>query len=117
MSLVLLFFGLMAGLPDFITVRNFSLVTDKGESVLRPDFDRRRLSDSLSTRRLTLKFTVDQKRFEFEFQKSYPIFAPDATIKISGQVQLRVYLLSLLKCATAVFDVYTIHDAPDIGKV
>lgn len=71
-----------------ITVRNFSLVTDEGENVLQSNFDRRRLGDRIGTRRLSFKFSALEKHFEFTLTKSYPIFAPDLTIKISGRVSL-----------------------------
>ena len=71
-----------------ITVRNFSLVTDEGENVLQPNFDRRRLGDNVGTRRLTFKFNTLEKQFEFALSKSHPIFAPGATIRISGRVSL-----------------------------
>ena len=68
-----------------ITVRKFSLVTDIGENVLHADFDRRRLVKSI-VRRIVLKFNAAEKQFEFEFERSYPIFAPGAAIKITGSV-------------------------------
>ena len=88
--MLLLFHTLIitAGRLDVITVRNFSLITDNGESVLQPGFDRRRLRDSIASQRLTLKFNALEKNFVFHLQKSHPIFAPDATIKLSGRVRL-----------------------------
>ena len=70
---------------ESITVRTFSLITDKGENVLREDFDRRRLTDSFD--RLALKFHAFEKQFEFKLERSYPIFAPEATIKMTGSVR------------------------------
>ena len=92
MLLVLHVLGLSATFPDSVTVRNFSFVTEKGYNVLAPDFDRRRLSDrfaasSFAARRLSLKFSAAERYFEFEFYKSYPIFAPDATVRIVGRVR------------------------------
>ena len=69
-------------------MRNFSLTADNGESVLRPSFDRRRLDDSVATQRLTLKFNALDRHFAFQLRKSHPIFAPGATIKITGRVRL-----------------------------
>ena len=91
MLLVLHVLGLTATFPDSVTVRNFSFVTDEGDNVLAPNFDRRRLSDRFAAssslaRRLTLKFSAAEHHFEFEFHKSYPIFADDATVRIVGQV-------------------------------
>ena len=92
MLLVLHVLGLTTTRPDAVTVRNFSFVDDKGESVLRPDFDWRRLSDGFAAspfapRRLTLKFSAVERQFQFQFQKNYPIFTPDATIQINEQVR------------------------------
>ena len=92
--------GLTATFPDCVTVRNFSFVTDKGDDVLAPAFDRRRLSDRFAAspsaaRRLTLKFSAAEHEFEFEFHKSYPIFAADATVRIVGQV--RSYPLTVVQ--------------------
>ena len=70
--------------PDSITVRTFSLVTSEGENVLHEDFDRRRLSNSFG--RLALKFNAIGKQFKFEFRRTYPIFAPDASIKMTSRV-------------------------------
>ena len=67
-----------------IAVRMFSLMTGKGENVLHEGFDRRRLADSFD--RLTLNFQALEKQFEFEFEPSFPIFKPGATIKIAGRV-------------------------------
>ena len=88
MRLVLLVVTMFASIPDFIKVRNFSLITEKGENVLQPGFDRRRLRDSIASQRLTLKLNALEKNFVFHLQKSHPIFAPDATIKLSGRVRL-----------------------------
>ena len=68
-----------------ITVRDFSLVTDQGEDVFQADFDRRRLQASIVAR-LALKFNAIGKHFEFEFERSHPLFTPDATITMTGRV-------------------------------
>ena len=88
MLLVFNLLALTASLLDSVTVRNFSLLNHKKENVLQPEFDRRRLSDSSPTHTLTLQFNVAATHFEFEFRRSYHIFATDATIKISGHVCL-----------------------------
>ena len=81
-----LFFSAAVALPDeSITLRTFSLVTSKGENVLHSDFDRRRLTDNFG--RLALKFNAFEKQYEFEFERSHPIFAPGATIKMTGHVR------------------------------
>ena len=79
---------LTASMLESVAVRNFSLLNQKKENVLQPDFDRRRLSDSFATRSLTLQFDAVEKHFEFEFQRSRSIFARGTTIKISGRVRL-----------------------------
>ena len=71
--------------PESVTVHNFSLITDEGENVLHADFDRRRLTDS-SFNRLAFKFYAFEKDFEFELERSNPIFAPGGTIKMTGHV-------------------------------
>ena len=88
LALLALGMAVLCGFHESIVVRDFSLVTDKGERVLRPDRDRRRMSDSLAARRLTLTFVLEQKRFKFEFQKSDRIFAPNTTVSIIGQVRV-----------------------------
>ena len=70
---------------ESVTVSTFSLITDKGENVLRENFDRRRLTDSFD--RLALKFHAFEKQFEFKLERSYPIFAPEATVKMTGSVR------------------------------
>ena len=97
MRLVLLVVTMFASIPDFIKVRNFSLITEKGENVLQPGFDRRRLRDSIASQRLTLKFNALERNFVFHLQKSHPIFAPDATIKLSGRVRFRIRTPILLQ--------------------
>ena len=87
MRLVLLFITISTSIPDFITVRNFSFVNENGESVLRLGFDRRRLKGSAVRQRLTLKFGALGKYFAYQLRKSPPIFAPGATIKITGRVR------------------------------
>ena len=67
------------------TVRTFSLLTKTGESVLHAHFDRRRLAHR-SIGRLALKFLVDEKQFEFELARSYPLFASGAIIKVTAGV-------------------------------
>ena len=67
---------------DVISVRTFSLVTDTGENVLHKFFDRRRLADR-SIDQLALKFDANGSHFEFKFERSYPIFAPGTTIKMT----------------------------------
>ena len=71
---------------DSITVRKFSLETDKGENVLHQHFDRRRLVD-FTVNRLALQFNVSGHQFEFVFERSYPIFEPGRTIKMAGSVR------------------------------
>ena len=71
---------------ESVVVRKFSLVTDGGENVLHADFDRRRLADS-SFNRLAFKFYAFGKHFEFELERSYPILAPGATIKMTSRVR------------------------------
>ena len=80
-------FGLtcIAKLPESITVRKFSLLTSKGENVFDNNFARRRLSDN-SVDKLVFKFSALDEQFEFEFERRYPIFAPGATIKMTGRV-------------------------------
>ena len=78
--------GFIANSPDSITVRKFSLVTAKGESVLHTDFDRRRLRDN-TVSKISLKFNAENEQFEFKFDRRYPIFAPGATIKMTGDVR------------------------------
>ena len=73
---------------ESITVHTFSLITDKGENVLREEFDRRRLTDSFD--QLSLKFKAFEKQFEFKLARSNPIFTPEATIKMTGNVRERV---------------------------
>ena len=80
--------ALTASLLEPVKVHNFSLLNHKNENVLKPDFDRRRLSDSSATKILTLQFNAEEMHFEFEFQRNYHIFAPDVTIKMSGHVRL-----------------------------
>ena len=46
--------SIVAALDERISVRDFSLVTDKGENILHESFNRRRLADG--SRRLTLTF-------------------------------------------------------------
>ena len=91
-------------LKSLITVRNFSLVDDHGEHVLHPDFDRRRLSNRVVTKRLTLEFSVLDDHFAFKFERSRPIFAPNATIKIIGRVrsQTRDLLIMVLQCIACI---------------
>ena len=84
-----------------ITVRNFSLVTDKGEDVFQTYFDRRRLRDSIIDR-IALKFNAMEKNFEFEFEISHPIFAPGATIEMTGRVQVREHKKAYGNINTAV---------------
>ena len=69
-----------------ITVRNFSLATDKGQDVFKANFDRRRLQGTIVAR-IALKFNALDKQFEFEFESSLPIFAPGATIEMTGRVR------------------------------
>ena len=77
--------NMIAKLPDSITVRKFSLLTSKGENVFHKQFSRRRLAES-SVDKLIFKFTVSKKKFKFEFERRYSIFAPGATIKMTGRV-------------------------------
>ena len=83
--LVLYVWGFTADVNS-ITVRKLYLVTETGENVFHADFDRRRLAESI-VRRLVLKFNAEGKQFKFEFERSYPIFAPGSTIKITGSVR------------------------------
>ena len=85
-ALVFHFLGFTASLLASITVRNFSLVTDKGEHVFEEDFYRRRLSNRIVDR-LALKFNAVEKHFEFVFENSHPIFSPGATIEMTGRVR------------------------------
>ena len=78
--------GVTASLLASITVRDFSLVTDKGENVFQTNFYRRRLSGSI-LERLALKFNTAEKQFKFELESTHPIFAPGAKIKIIGRVR------------------------------
>ena len=71
-------------------LHNFSLVTSTGENVLRTDFERRRLED-YAVDRLKLKFFAVEKTFEFEFQRSNPIFASGSTIKVTGVSKICSY--------------------------
>ena len=80
-------FGFTSSLLVSITVRDFSLVSDQGEDVFQTDFYRRRLKAKKSMAdRLALKFNAVEKHFEFEFERSHPIFAPGATIEWIGRV-------------------------------
>ena len=83
-AMMLCMWTVSAATPDSITLRTFSLVTDTGENVLHEKFDRRRLADR-AIGRLNLKFRAVEKQFEFAFEHSHPIFAPNATIKITGR--------------------------------
>ena len=83
--------GSTAKLRAPITVRSFSLVTDKGENVFQTNFYRRRLAYNIVDR-LALKFNAGNKQFEFELENSHPIFAPDAVIEITGRVREHVIL-------------------------
>lgn len=75
----------IANIPDeSITLRTFSLVNKKGESVFHEDFARRRLADTFD--HLALKFHAIEKQFEFELKRSRSIFVPNATIKMTGHV-------------------------------
>jgi hypothetical protein len=67
---------------DQITVRKFSLVNGKGENVLHKHFDRRQLADRFD--QLSLKFHAMEKQFEFKFERSDPIFAPGANIRMTS---------------------------------
>ena len=78
--------GSVAKFPDSITVRKFSLLTSDGENVLHHHFDKRRL-EYASVDRLALNFNAAGKQFEFEFQRQHSIFAPGATIKMTGDVR------------------------------
>lgn len=78
--------GIAATPLNSITVREFSLETDKGENVLHPHFDRRRLVD-FTVNRLALKFNALGDQFKFEFERSHPIFEPGLTIKMAGRVR------------------------------
>ena len=78
--------GIAANPLDSIIVRNFFLETDEGENVLHQHFDRRRLADS-SVERLALKFNALGEQFNFEFERSHPIFEPGLTIKMAGRVR------------------------------
>ena len=82
---ILLLWATGAYICGAITLRTFSLVTNTGENVLHANFDRRRLADR-SIDRLALKFHALEKQFEFEFARSHPMFAPGATIKMTGSV-------------------------------
>ena len=84
--IVTLLVAALTGNPQSIIARNFSLVTDTGESVLHDQFDRRRLASGGVTDRLSMKFFAMNKLFEFQFEPSYPIFLPGATIKMTGRV-------------------------------
>ena len=86
LAVVLHVFGFTDSLLASIPVHNFSLVTDKGENVFQADFYRRRLAVGMVDR-LALKFNAEEKQFEFELESSHPIFAPGATIKITGRVR------------------------------
>ena len=77
--------GITSTPQDSISVRIFSLVTHNGENVLHEGFDRRQLGDKDD--KLSLQFQAVDKQFEFDFHRSYPIFAPNATIKITGSVR------------------------------
>ena len=85
-ALVFHFLGFTASLLASITVRNFSLVTDKDENVFQADFHRRRLSNGIVDR-LVLKFNVVEKQFEFVLENSHPIFSAGATIEMTGRVR------------------------------
>ena len=63
----------------------FKLVTRTGENVLHENFDRRRLADNFDG--LALKVHASEIDFEIEFLRSYPIFAPDAIIQMTGRVR------------------------------
>ena len=78
--------GVTASLLASITVRDFSLVNDKGENVFQTNFYRRRLSGSI-LERIALKFNAAEKEFKFELESTHPIFAPGAKIKIIGRVR------------------------------
>lgn len=75
-----------------IALREFSLVTKRGENVLQLNFNRRRLRHSANNR-LALAFDAFEQRFEFEFEPSYPIFAPGARIKITRRVSARTSMV------------------------
>lgn len=93
----------IAHVPDeSIRLRTFSLVNTKGQSVFHKDFDRRRLADTHD--HLALKFHAEEKEFEFELQRSRSILAPDATIKLTGNVrnyQQHVHMTAFLACQPA----------------
>ena len=74
-----------------IILREFSLVTKRGENVLHSNFNRRRLA-CRSNNRLALTFDAFDQRFEFELERSYPIFAPGARIKMTGRVSARTQI-------------------------
>ena len=69
--------------PEPITLRKFSLATSNGENVFHEEFKRRRLTAAFN--RLNLKFHAVEKLFEFEFERS-SVFAPDAIVRMTGQV-------------------------------
>ena len=73
-------------LGEPIVLHNFSLITTTGKNVWRTDFERRRLAVH-AIDRLALKFHAVEKKFEFELERSNPIFAPGATIKVTGVSQ------------------------------
>ena len=83
---VLHILGFTASLLASITVRDFSLVTDKGEDVFQAVSDRRQLQDSIMDR-IALTFNAMEKNFEFKLERSHPIFAPGATIEMTGRVR------------------------------
>ena len=64
LAVVLHVLGFTDSLLASIPVRNFSLVTDKGENVFQADFYRRRLAVGIVDR-LALKFNDGNKQFEF----------------------------------------------------
>ena len=85
LAVVLHIWGFIASLQAAITVRNFSLVTDKGVNVFQADSGRRRLQDSAMDR-IVLKFSAVEKIFEFQFESSHQIFSSKAVIEIIGRV-------------------------------
>ena len=87
---------------DSITVRSFTLLTSTGESVFHKDFDRRRLATN-SDASLALKFKAVQQQFEFKFQRTHSIFAPDAIIEMTGNVRGIAYTQTLVHENTLIF--------------
>ena len=84
LAVVIHVLGFTASILESITVQDFSLVTDEGKNVFQAGC-RRRLEDRI-VNRLALKFNAIGKHFEFEFERSHPLFTPDATITMTGRV-------------------------------